>query len=566
MKTCNLPNLWASYGLSAVPQCCQSIKVGSQSGDLRNASSKRPPDAAAAMIRYSGVALVIDKLLTGSGNPVIGQIGDTFYFEDEGVPFIITSKNLVRCREEDDAKIDPGKIMLALFVMNLTLAPASGNQELVSAFKDAVDEYTYAAGNVSPNTMALICDNFYYTIIRPNQKVTYNTIIHPTQKVTVQADLNLFEVEAKMRAEGGMSFPSILDDTEVGRTPKFVGKKEKTRRPAKKKENPFIKDCLDGKYVVPYKWTEEQADYIQPLNAIKDFIPNQAFYSLLTKIKARTNRVLGRMQEAEKEGREISRVEAIGMDYINVTLTGKPGTGKTRLAYALGSATGMPVYTVSCSHNTDEDEFCGMTKMVDGKPTAVPTDTLRAFENGGILLLEEINLPQPAVVMGALGQATEFPFILKKDGYMPIRRHPLCIIISTMNTGTAGSKVLSQPLANRFKQSFVLNDPKKEDFVKILQNTGAPKEACSWVYEVYTRIVSFVENENAMADVESILLSLSMRSCIGALENMQEGMDPRDAVRNSIVGKIAEQDAEVAENCEIVLRSLPEPQFEVETI
>ena len=179
------------------------------------------------------------------------------------------------------------------------------------------------------------------------------------------------------------------------------------------------------------------------------------------------------------------------------------------------------------------------------------------------MLLEEINLPQAAVVMGALGQGVEFPFILKKDGYIPIRRHPLCIIISTMNTGTAGAKVLSQPFANRFKQSFVLNDPKRAEFIRILQNTGAPRKACAWVYAVYERIVNCISDENAMADVESILLSLSMRSCIGALENMQEGMEAREAIRNSIIGKIAEQDMEVAETCAKVLLSCPDPNFDI---
>lgn len=120
----------------------------------------------------------------------------------------------------------------------------------------------------------------------------------------------------------------------------------------------------------------------------------------------------------------------------------------------------------------------------------------------GILLLEEINLVNAAVTMGALGQLVEFPFIIKKFGYQPLRRHPLCIIITTMNTGTAGSKSMSQPFANRFKQSFVLDDPKKDDFIRILMNTGASRDICRWVYDCYERVVACVE-DTSLAIIEA---------------------------------------------------------------
>ena len=123
------------------------------------------------------------------------------------------------------------------------------------------------------------------------------------------------------------------------------------------------------------------------------------------------------------------------------------------------------------------------------------------------------------------------------------------------------SKVLSQPFANRFKQSFVLSAPSKEDFIRILQKTGAGKETCRWVFECYERVIACVEDDNAIADVESILLSLSLRSCKGAIENIQEGMEPRKAVINSIVGKVAERDMTVAESCRDVVMNMRDPTF-----
>ena len=125
-------------------------------------------------------------------------------------------------------------------------------------------------------------------------------------------------------------------------------------------------------------------------------------------------------------------VEAIENDYINCLMVGRPSTGKTTVANAIAAMTGMPIYTVPFSKNTEEDTVEGKNKVVDGKIGFVETDFLKAYEHGGIIVCEEINLADPGVVMGSIGQAIEKPFILMKDGYIPIRRHPLCVIIGTI--------------------------------------------------------------------------------------------------------------------------------------
>ncbi len=313
-----------------------------------------------------------------------------------------------------------------------------------------------------------------------------------------------------------------------------------------------LKEAKKGKFQVAYQWKEEQKEYIYDRKLLDSFVPTDTFVNVLKKIRFRTGRILKRMEEGA------DRVTALGSDYINLTLTGKPGTGKTAMVYAISAATGLPVYTTAGSHNTDEDEFEGKTKMVDGKPSAVPTDALKCFEDGGIFLIEEANLPQAAVIMGALGQAVEFPFILKKNGYETIRRHPLCIFVTTMNVGTVGAKAMSQPFANRFKQSYVLNDPDRNVFINILKSrTGEDESICEWIYSAYESVLKCLDEKEAMADVDSIKLALSMRSCIGAIENIQEGSHPKDALRDSIIGKIAEQDLEMAEICQRAVDAMP---------
>jgi len=163
------------------------------------------------------------------------------------------------------------------------------------------------------------------------------------------------------------------------------------------------------------------------------------------------------------------------------------------------------------------------------------------------------------VVMGSIGQTLEDPYILKKDGYQDIRRHPLCFFAATMNLATAGTKPVAQQLANRFKTSYVMNDPDKNAFIeRLVKITKEPETLCAWVYSCYERVTEHVKEDNVQADTDGILNALSLRSCVGAIENIQEGSTPKEAVCDSIVGKVAEQDAEVAASCRALIASMPE--------
>jgi hypothetical protein len=251
-----------------------------------------------------------------------------------------------------------------------------------------------------------------------------------------------------------------------------------------------------------------------------------------------------------------SALDAIGKDYVNTMIVGKPGTGKTTLAYNLGAALHVPVYTVPCSKNTEEDTFQGMNKLVKGNFDFVTTDFLKAYTEGGIIVLEEINLADPAVIMGALGQAIEAPFILARDGYDTVRRHPLCVIIATMNVGTFGSKGVSQAFSSRLKQTYQLNDPREEDFIDVLLTVNDNRKICKWIYDAYQKVCSYLRSPDV--NQEELCLNVTMRACLGALENIEEGDAPKEALRHTLVGKIAEVDLELAQEIEKnVINSLP---------
>ena len=422
------------------------------------------------------------------------------------------------------------------------------NDELKQCFSDIVQEFTDKK-SISSEKVVLFCDSFY----------VYGMLKNAGKERTI--DDELFPASMQMAFNNGALLAankqnSPFDEAFLISPTLFMYESAKNKE-GSGVAGSLIEKCRKGEKIIPYQWSSEQKEFIPSLDMLDDFVELEQFQPILNKLHKRLTDNLSGGEKKKK--------------YINITLSGKPGTGKTTLGYEIGAALGLPVYSFPCSQNTEEDAIEGLTKFVDAKPTSVKTDIVKAFKNGGIVLLEEVNLTPPAVIMGALGQAVEFPYIMKEDGYKTIHRHPLCVFISTMNVGTAGSKTVSEPFANRFRASYELEDPKKNTFIEILMKNDSDKNRtrarrrCTWIYDTYTSIIASIKENNATANIDSILMTLSLRTCIGAIENMEEGNDPIMSMMYSIIGKIAETDMEVAEDCKSILLSRPVPDdIEVE--
>lgn len=506
--------------------------------------SKARTKGARANTKYSGAAKVLDYL-------IVDKVVNALEFDSTRQEMIYTEfkigGNLYQATFDDKCEasytgdIPSGYAQLIPAVI-FALSSDSKASETKEYFEKIVAEYN-STGSATIQSILGFCDSFYYEFVvqeKMDQMKIYDDDLAPA--TIKQAYESAYADEMPILSEvAGKPLFDILDGVEMRSAKKKGGSGAKV--------SSDLASCIAGDHIIPYEWSEEQKRKIPELDTLNEFIPSDAFYSVLKKIKTRMNNVLTRWDTLADDATlddEQKRIKAIGKDYINLFIVGKPGTGKTTAAYALGAATGMPVYTVAMTKNTEEDTFQGMTKVVEGNFKFVSTDFLDAYTNGGIIILEEVNLPDPAVIMGALGQAVEAPFILQKDGYQTIRRHPMCVIIATMNIGTNGAKGVNQAFSSRFKQTYILDDPKKEDFISILEKQGAEHKKCEWVYDAYTRINNYLKSPEVNS--EEICLNVTLRGCIGALENMAEGDSPKEAIRNTLIGKIAEVDLELAEN------------------
>ena len=412
-------------------------------------------------------------------------------------------------------------------------AETLGLMSVVYYSVNKIKEMTEYTKNILPWTSKSVndcyrfCDAFYYRIAKNQTSFTLQKGAIPDG-----IDFSEFSYIGAFR-----DIQDTLPEMSVS-----IGSPRAVRRRDVAGNEALYDQIRNGEYVIPYEWNDEQKEKIMPLSYLDTYVPCDAFYSILRKMKRKSGKIIERL----KKGGSV--MDIIGNDYINLFLVGKPGSGKTVLAYAISAATGIPIYTIVFSKDTDEEEFEGKTRIVDGRAQFVETDFLKAYKNGGIVVLEEVNLANPAVVMGSLGQAVEFPFILKENGYKTINRNPMFFVMSTMNVGTNGSNGINQAFSNRHKQDYILDDPEKDTFIGILASKGYKKSDCSKVYKVYDKIVAYLKS--SVVDRGDICDTLSIRTCLGCLDNMEDGDDFFTAVRNSIVGKIAESDLEIAKDIE----------------
>lgn len=394
----------------------------------------------------------------------------------------------------------------------------NNTSELLTLFRQIKSDYSN--DNVAKTEDVLtLCDNIYYTL------KDLGAINISDNAITVE------EIQQAIRNRQFTSVPELSEYLDFANVEFIDLPFEATNDVCAPADETWSK-IKDGEFQIGYEWTSEQMLHIPNSGILDKFVPTEEFYSLFNRIKYDIDEVLTRIDLGK------SGIEAIGENYVNAIMLGKPGTGKTTIAEAVAAALGIPIRTIVTSKNTEEDNYEGKNKIIEGGFKFCETAFLDVYKNGGIAVIEEFNLADPAVIMGALGQALVPPFVLMEDGVREVHRHPMCIIIATMNTATQGSREPNEAFTSRLPKVYLMDDPKEEDFIHILESKGNDRAMCQKVYSLYSSVVSYL-NESSY---EQEAMSLTIRQCLEALKDIKRGIPIKRAVKETIVNSLAIKD------------------------
>lgn len=507
-----------------------ALKNTGSSGYGISTEARKLTDVHSDKAKINVAAYVIEALCEATMNIASLPIG--CYLEDS-TNKITCDGNTVHCTNLDESEMEVRRMAgTALFCY------AISNNSKMPITRDAFEEFkTYwLAPSPLVNITELVfkvCDAFYFEYKALVQQGQMN------EEISIDEYLNIELIKQAARTGKVSQTNSLSGLTLPGMEILEISKEDTTKKRQAKNSEKF-EACRVGEYLLDHIWDIDRQCYIPSLDMLDDFVPDPCFYAMTDLMSHELATVKKRMDEGVFDYR------AIGENYINAQFIGRPGTGKTTVANALAATFGLPIRVIINSKNVEEDTFQGMTKVQEGGFKFVETPFLDAYKNGGIILLEEINLTDPGVSMGVLGQALEKPFILLEDGYKEVRRHPLCVVIGTANTGTQGSREQSEALTSRMPNVFLLDDPEKEQFIEILskKNHNVSKKDCEKVYQAYTKVMDYLTSSSVNA--EDVALSLCLRHCIAALKQIEIGIPFKDACTNTFVGTIGIKDLELA--------------------
>ena len=147
----------------------------------------------------------------------------------------------------------------------------------------------------------------------------------------------------------------------------------------------------------------------------------------------------------------------------NLLLSGPTGSAKTSSIYAYASKVGLPVVNIPCNGAAEPSLFIGKwNRLKDGSFDFILGELALAVQNGGIILLDEINFLKPnigAYLHGLLDSRRTLVIPEASGSTAPtfIKAHPDCFIVGAYNPNYQGTRPLNEAFKNRF--AFQLDFP-----------------------------------------------------------------------------------------------------------
>jgi len=169
----------------------------------------------------------------------------------------------------------------------------------------------------------------------------------------------------------------------------------------------------------------------------------------------------------------ITKIVQSGLFY-PVFVTGLSGNGKTTMFDQVCAKAKRELYRVNITIETDEDDLLGGFRLIDGNTVWQDGPVVAAMKNGGVLLLDEIDLASHKIM--CLQPVLEGKGVYLKKINTWVRPAPGFTVMATANTKGAGDEndkfvgtnILNEAFLDRFPVCLTQDYPTKAQETKIL--------------------------------------------------------------------------------------------------
>jgi hypothetical protein len=166
-----------------------------------------------------------------------------------------------------------------------------------------------------------------------------------------------------------------------------------------------------------------------------------------------------------------------------IFITGMSGNGKTTMVEQICAKLGRECYRVNITEMTDEDDLLGGFRLIDGNTVWQDGPVVNAMINGGILLLDEVDLGTEKIM--CLQSVLEGKGVYLKKVNRWITPAAGFTVVATANTKGKGSddgrfvgtRVMNEAFLDRFdytfEQEYAPRTTEKKIITKAMQKFGA---------------------------------------------------------------------------------------------
>jgi MoxR-like ATPase len=203
-------------------------------------------------------------------------------------------------------------------------------------------------------------------------------------------------------------------------------------------------------------------------------------------------------------------------------LIGKPGVGKTTLAYAAGKRLGREVYIMQATVDTRPEDLI-IQPVIEGasKLRYVASPLLTAMLRGGVAILDEGNRMSEKSWASLAPMLDSRRYVESVVAGIKIKAHPQFRMVTTMNDD-ASTFDLPEYIHSRLQPQILIDFPERDEEYQILRENLPFGEE-----RILQYVTDFLQQAHAAEERYTVRDGINIARFVMKLKNMENGAHSR---------------------------------------